>query len=82
MDPYINWLLGVCGVLLCALAALVYNRLGDIETLVRVAIAELRREDGVLHERINDVKTEVNDVKGRVVRLETRCDTYHQGAAK
>lgn len=72
MDPYISWLLGICGVLLCALGGLVYNRLGDIESLVRNAINELRKEDGILHGRITGVE-------GRVVRLETRCDTYHAG---
>lgn len=64
------FVIGTCGLLVSAIALMIYRRIGAIETLMRDAIHELAREDKLLHGR-------VTEVGNRVTRLETRCDNYH-----
>lgn len=80
-DAMMPWLLTIIGTLIAGICFLIYNRMGRIETTVERAIDEQRSSTADLHEKISssaaDLHTRITDVTGRVVRLETRCDSFH-----
>ena len=61
-------LISCVGVLIGAIALMIYRRLGHLENT-------LERISDTLHSR-------VTGLENRVTRIETRCDTFHTGAAK
>jgi len=66
----VPWLLSFIGMLIMGISVMIYRRMGVMENTMHRAIDEQRIETRSLHTRITDAI-------GRIVRLETRCDTYH-----
>jgi len=63
-------LLTLVGVLIGAIAIMIYRRLGGLENMLRAFAEKFEKEDKTLHGR-------VSSLSDRTARVEARCESLH-----